>query len=388
MTTFDYLVTCPEEVKEVLRAELHSYGATQLKDGFRSVYFTATDEVAYRIHLSCGTGSQIMRVVRRCAGASEKMVTSQAKRVKWHQVFAPQRSYRIDGVCGDRGPQAMTSNQISKAVRLGLEDAFEYHGHPVPQVDLKDPDVVIFAYIYKAKLMLSVQTTGKGLHKRGYRSMSQHPAPVKETLANAMLRLAGYDGSQTLWDPMCGSGTLAIEAAYLALGKAAMIHRKKGEFALEKLCFFDKDLWRATQEQLRLQKAENLSAPIVAGDICPDYVADARQNAVAARVEKYLDFRTESIFDAVPPEQAGILMSNLPYGERVDFEGGESWQDFYMRLGHFLKHKCAGWQVFLLVDDRSPWKSIGLKPTRKWNLKNGALPVKLVHIDVYSGRRT
>lgn len=387
MELSQYVMTCPDELKGVLSEELASYGATELSEGFRSVYFSASLPAAYLIHLRCGTGSQMMQVVRKCSGKTDKIITSQAKRVKWHQIFDSNRTYRIDGVCGDRGENALSSNQISKAVRLGLEDSFEYHSHSVPKVDLKDPDIVLVAFVYQKKLMLSVQTTGKGLHKRGYRSGSKHPAPIKETLACAVLRIAGYTGQSTLWDPMCGSGTFAIEAAYLGLNKASLIHRKKGDFALEKLKLFDKDLWRKVGDDLRKQKREELDFPVVASDISEPYVSEARENALSARVERFIDFRCESFFDAVPPKDPGIIVSNLPYGERIVLKDGMSWEVFYKDIGDFLKQKCVGWRAFFLVDDKSPWKSIGLKPTKKWNLKNGSIPVKLVQFDVYAGRK-
>src|SRR5207244_2057543 len=125
----------------------------------------------------------------------------------------------------------------------------------IPKVDLKEPKVVIVAFVQGGRCILSFDTCGKALHKRGYRT-DGHPAPIKETLAASILMLAGYDGSQTLVDPMCGSGTIAIEAAMIALRKAPQIHRKKGQFAFEWLKDFDRELWRETQDRVRLERLE------------------------------------------------------------------------------------------------------------------------------------
>ena len=138
------------------------------------------------------------------------ILNSQTKRMAWEDFFTEQ-TYRVDAITGDRGEDKMSSNEISKTVRLAIENRFQHKLNLTPKVSLKDPDVIINAYLYEGRCTLSVNTSGLTLHKRGYKNDS-HPAPVKETLASIILDLISYNGEEALYDPMCGSGTFVIEA--------------------------------------------------------------------------------------------------------------------------------------------------------------------------------
>ena len=233
--------------------------------------------------------------------------------------------------------------------------------------------------------MLSFDTTGKSLHKRGYRE-SGHPAPLKETLAASILQFAGYDGTQPFLDPMCGSGTLAIEAAGVAVRKAPQIHRRKGEFLFEWLRDFDRETWRRVQDRVRLEKLEAPLAPLRASDIDLAYVELARRSALKARVERYIEFSVGRVQDAVPHGEAGLFVTNLPYGDRIG--GGEAdVRLLYEQAGDVLKQRFAGWRAAVLAAAASPYKAIGLKPSRSIALMNGAIPCRLLLFELYSGSR-
>jgi len=243
----------------------------------------------------------------------------------------------------------------------------------------------VVAHLRHGRCTLSFDTSGKSLHKRGYREQG-HPAPLKETLAAAILIMAGYDGSQAFMDPMCGSGTIAIEAAMIAVRKAPQIHRKKGQFHFEWLKDFDRNLWRVTQDHVRAEKLEGPTAPVVASDINAAYVAMAKKSALDARVEKYMTFNTGRFQDAEPPATTGILVTNLPYGERIGSSEGDIVQ-LYEEVGDTLKQKFSGWQAAILAAAASPYKAIGLKPKRTISLMNGSIPCKLLFFELYTGTR-
>lgn len=233
--------------------------------------------------------------------------------------------------------------------------------------------------------MLSLDTSGKSLHKRGYREPG-HPAPLKETLAAAILSFAGYDGSQAFLDPMCGSGTLAIEAAMMAVRKAPHIHRRKGEFRFEWLKDFDRALWRAVQDRVRAEKLATPPAPVVASDIDERYVEMARKSALKARVERYVTFGTRRFQDVVPPAERGILATNLPYGDRIGGTEGDI-QRLYGEVGDTLKRRFSGWHAAILAAEASPYKAIGLRPSRSIRLMNGSIPCRLLLFELYEGSR-
>ncbi len=360
-------------------------GVRECRARFRAIEFDALPEVEYELHLRLRTASRLLRVVREVPAHSAAMLRSQVRRIHWPELFEARHGFRVDcvGVDSETGP--LPSRQVLTQVREGVRDAFTARSGQVPRIDTEEPKVVIVAHLAKGRCTLSFDTTGKALHKRGYRE-SGHPAPLKETLAAAILQFAGYDGTQAFIDPMCGSGTLAIEAAGIAVHKAAQIHRGKGEFLLEWLSGFDRALWRSTQDRLRAAKLEAPPAPLVAADVDPRYVAMAGRSALKARVEKYVDFRVARVQDAQPPASSGLFVANLPYGDRID--GGESaLGDLYGEVGDVLKQRFSGWCAALLAAEASPWKAIGLKPSRSIALVNGSIPCRLLLFELYAGSR-
>jgi putative N6-adenine-specific DNA methylase len=379
------IATCPEETKPALLHELAALGATSLVPGFRAVSFEASDALYYELHLKLRTASRILRVIKEVPAKSPAMLYSQARRIRWCELFDAQHGFLVESLGADAEDGGMAPKQVITQVRESIRDVFEREQGRAPAVDLVEPRVVVVAHLAHGRCMLSLDTSGKSLHKRGYREPG-HPAPLKETLAAAILILAGYDGTQPFIDPMCGSGTLAIEAAMMAVRKAPRIHRKKGEFYFEWLKDFDRALWRTTQDRVRAEKLEAPPAPVVASDIDASYVAMAQKSALKARVEKYMSFATQRIQDAEPPAERGILVTNLPYGDRIGSREGDLRQ-LYEEVGDTLKQRFGGWQAAILAAAASPYKSIGLKPSRTIALMNGSIPCKLLLFELYAGSR-
>ncbi|MFO1394415.1 MAG: THUMP domain-containing protein [Steroidobacteraceae bacterium] len=379
------VATCPEETKGVLVRELEAAGATELAPAFRAVAFSADAELCYELHLRLRTASRLLRVVREVPAKTPEMLRSQARRIHWHEFFDARHGFLVECTGVDERGGGMSPKQVITQVREAIRDEFGRAGGGVPPVDTEEPKVVVVAHLSRGRCALGFDTSGRALHKRGYRE-SGHPAPLKETLAAAILELAGYDGTQPLLDPMCGSGTLAIEAAMIAVRKAPQIHRRKGAFHLEWLRDFDRELWRRTQERVRAEKLEAPMAPVCASDISEKYVAMARKSALDARVERYIRFECRRFQDVEPPADHGILVTNLPYGERLDSsEGGLA--ELYESVGDTLKRKFTGWRAAILAADDSPYKAIGLKPGRTVPLVNGSIPCKLLLYEIYAGTR-
>ncbi|HYX36947.1 MAG TPA: THUMP domain-containing protein [Oligoflexus sp.] len=381
-----YIAICSQDIIDATAQELESHGASKVEKGYKAVYFEADQELAYRLHLMLQTPSRILEVVRRGGAGSLAVVTNQARKVKWEEYFRPDSTYLVEGVAGDRGPNAPTGTLISKAVRLGLEDAFRKMERPLPTVDLKEPKIKVVAFLLGGELTISVDSSGKSMHKRGYRGEG-HPAPIKENLAAGLLRLAGFDGTQNLYDPMCGSGTIAIEGAFMALEKAPLIHRKKGQFGFENFAKFDAQLWRKVQDACRAERLTEPKAGLFASDISRNYIDAARENALRARVEKYIQFRSGSFFDLKAPAETGLLISNFPYGERIGKRDEEELINFYKKVGDTLKQKYAGWTAALLVGEDTPYKFIGLRPRRKIPIDNGGIPCRLLLFSLYAGKK-
>jgi putative N6-adenine-specific DNA methylase len=379
------IATCPEETKPALLHELQALGAQDLAPGFRAVSFDASEDLFYELHLKLRTASRILRVIKEVPAGNPAMLHSQVRRIRWCELFEAQHGFMVESLGAEAEGGGMPAKQVITQVREAIRDVFDRELGRAPPVDTDEPKVVVVAHLSKGRCMLSLDTSGKSLHKRGYRE-SGHPAPLKETLAAAILILAGYDGTQPFMDPMCGSGTLAIEAAMIAVRKAPRIHRRKGEFHFEWLKGFDRNLWRATQDRVRAEKLEAPPAPIVASDIDAGYVAMAQKSALKARVEKYMTFATRRFQDCEPPAESGILVTNLPYGDRIGSREGDVRQ-LYEEVGDTLKQKFSGWQAAILAATASPYKAIGLRPNRTIALMNGSIPCKLLLFDLYAGSR-
>lgn len=371
-TTERWLATCPEDTKDVLVGELRALGVEQPRPLFRGVAFEAPRELAYRAHLVLRTASRIQRVVAELPASTLAELQASARTIEWSAWLRPDRPFDVMPILTDAASRSLGEEDIKKA----FADAV-FAGFPEAKRPRLDPEgkllVTLVPHLRGGVCTLGLDTAGKALHKRGWR-VQGHPAVLKETLAAAVLLLAGYDGSEPLLDPMCGSGTIAIEGAYIALGKAPLIHRGKDEFALEQTAFFDRALWRKVSDQARAAKRPAPAKPIFASDLKPEFVEVARKAALKARVEKFITFSASSFQNLKPPATSGLIVANLPYGERI---GRGQLEGLCGDVGALLRDRFASWRSALLVPAEAPRNAFGMAPAKQIPLMNGALEVRL-----------
>lgn len=379
------LLTCPEEIKDLVMAEAREY-STPIRDLHKAVMVEVTEKQFYEIHLMARLPSKIFRVLQRLTSLSLKMLAKRASDLAWEEVFKQSSTFKVTAVLGERGDHAPKSNDISRAVRTGIEQRFHELGWATPRVELEEPDVEVIAYFHQGVCDISVLTSGDALHKRGYRS-AHHPAPIKETLAAAAIRISEWQPDVPFWDIMTGSGTIGIEAAMIALNKPPLIHRKKGGFSFENHAYFNSQLFRKTGDDLRALKSESIRAPIICSDISEHYIHDARENALRARVEKYIDWQVVDALKAKPEQPHGVVIANLPYGFRLSAGEEEKLKTFYSDFGRHLKHAFAGWRAVLICASTAPHKFLGMKPDFKRSILNGAIETKILGFDIYAGSR-
>ncbi|MHB1157546.1 MAG: THUMP domain-containing class I SAM-dependent RNA methyltransferase [Phycisphaerales bacterium] len=387
-----WLATCPKETRDVLVAELAAMGAEGVEPLHRGVLFEADLATGYRAHLLLRTASRIQRLVADVPAGSIAELAEQAKGIDWTKWLRNHRPFGVQTILTDRAGQSLGESQVMIAVadavmerftpapgsRSGDREAASGGGGPAYKPDALPGAlpgaVTIVAHVRNGICTLGLDTAGRALHKRGWR-LNGHPAVIKETLAAAVLLLAGYDGTEPVLDPMCGSGTIIIEAAYIALNKAPLIHRGKDDFAIEHLAGFDRALWRKVADQLRAGKRAEPQQPLFASDIRAEYVELARKGALRARVEKYINFRAGAFEDLEPPADHGLLVTNPPYGQRI---GRGELERSYASVGRVIRERYAGWRVALLVPADGPVDAMDLRGARQVELMNGALPVRLV----------
>lgn len=379
------IATCPEETKPLLIAELQSVGATAIVADFRSVYFSATVPIYYAVHLRLRTASGLFRVIKMVRAPTETTLRNHSSRVAWPRVFDLSRSFRVDGIDADRSGQGMIGSVISKKIKEGIFHSFQRSKGAIPTVSLKKPQVLVVGYNQQYKCTISIDTAGQSLHKRGYRSGGRHPAPLKETLAATVLQQIGYCGRKPLLDAMCGSGTLAIEAAMIARQQAPLLCRPAGVFGFEHLHDFDHKLWEETRQRAQQEARTCTAFPIIAADIDASYVQLARDNASNAGVAEHIEFSVCPFAELKPDCMPGTVIANLPYGDRLG--GGGDLVELYRRTGDCLKQNFTGWEAVLLTASYSPWRSIGLHPRKKFKFYNGRIEILVLVFDLYAGSR-
>ncbi len=383
--SFKLIATCPEESRSLVMDELRQIGATDIMADFRSVYFSTDVSIYYEVHLRLRTASSLFRVVKTVRAPTEEMLINQSARIAWPQLFDSERSFRVDGIDADRSGQGMSSMVISKKIKEGIFHSFSKKNSTIPSIALKKPQVLVIGYNQRYKCTISVDTAGQSLHKRGYRSEGTHPAPLKETLAAAVLQQIGYCGRKPLLDVMCGSGTIAIEAAMIALRQAPLLQRPAGVFGFERLLDFDAKLWHATRGRLQREARPKLAAPIFASDIEDSYVQLAKASAKKAGVEKFIEFSTRPFTEVNVDCAPGTIIANLPYGDRMG--SANSLTELYRKTGDCLKQNFSGWEAVLLTAAYSPWRSIGLSPRKKFKFFNGNIEILALVFDLYAGSR-
>ena len=375
MTPVRWIATCPDDTKGVLVAELQALGVREPRPIYRGAAFEATLEVGYRAHLCLRTASRIQRIVADLPAGSADGLEAAAAAIPWSEWLLAQYPFAVSAILTDDEARSLGEPAVKDAVAAGIARSFAAAGLPAPRFDAEaEKAVTLVAHLRKGVCTLGLDTAGRALHKRGWR-LGGHPAVLKETLAASVLLLAGYDGSEPLLDPMCGSGTLIIEGAYIALHKAPLIHRGKDDFGFEHQAGFDRALWRRVSEQARAGKLAAPPAPIFASDVQPDFVELARKTALRARVEKHITFATASLYDLQPPAPGGLLVANLPYGERI---GRGQFAALYQEVGRTLRERFQKWRAALLVPAAAPGDAIGLRARREIPLVNGALEVRLL----------
>lgn len=374
---FQYFAPCPTGLEQVLADELAELGAAAPRPLAGGVAFDGDLALGYRANLWSRIAS---RVLLRLAGApyrSEDDVYQAAHRLDWAQWFAPQRTFKV-AVAATRCP-LKSLDFVTLRIKDAVADRFRASAGVRPDVDTRQPEVRVHAFLDAEQVTLYLDLSGEALFKRGYRQHTGE-APLRENLAAGILRLAGWTPAAALLDPLCGSGTIAVEAAMAALGVAPGRSRR---FAFERLAIHRPALWRQLQEEA----ADSVPGPsprIHASDIDPRAVAMTRANARAAGVADAVRVERHDALALEPPEPTGLIVTNPPYAVRLGRE--DALAEFYAALGDRLKQRFAGWSAFILTADLSLPSRIRLKPARRTPLYNGAIECRLYEFRMVAGR--
>ena len=379
-----YFATCPRGLEALLAEDIAAAGGGAVETTHGGAGFTANKEVGYRLNLHSRIATRVLRqivTVARADFAGEQDIYRLTYDVAWTQLFDVARTIRVY-VTAVKTP-FKSLEYITLKVKDAVCDRFRADLGKRPDVNTAAPDVRIHLYLADRTATLYLDTSGEPLWLRGQK-IAKVAAPLKENLAAGMLRLAGWTPGMPLLDPMCGSGTLLLEAAGMALGDAPGLARDMKDFGFTKLLDYEPALWK----RLCIEAAERRVAvagklPIWGSDLDDDAVARAQQNLAHAGLDDLIDVRRADILAIDPPAAEGILVTNPPYGERLG--EAEALAAFYPQLGDALKKRFAGWHCWFLSADANLPKRIGLKPARKIPLYNGNLECRLYGFPMVAG---
>lgn len=376
MTTYSLFVTCPRGLEAPLSQELEQFKCQDIRAVDGGVACKGGMEQVYRINLHSRTASRVLLRLTKSGYRNEQDIYKAAKNIRWTDWFDLEQTFKVK-VEGKRA-QVKSLDFVGLKIKDAACDVFRDACGARPSVGKIRPDIRIHAFIDERDIQIFIDTSGEALFKRGYRQDTGE-APMRENLAAGLLLLAGYDGTQPFQDPFCGSGTIVIEAAWIATRRAPGLMRR---FGFEKLKNFDAALWKKLQHEAETQ-IRPAPAPISGSDNDRHMIRAAVANAQAAEVDTFIRFEVKDAQDTRPNGEGGILISNPPYGVRL--AEVQALQALYPQLGAWLKQHYAGWLAGMFTGDRDMPKFMRLSPKRKIPLYNGNLDCRLFLMDMVKG---
>jgi len=375
--SFELVAKTMQGLEEVLAKEITELGGNDVQIGRRMVSFSGDQRLLYKTNLYLRTAVRILKPIATFRAKNPDEVYEQVRKIKWENYFSPNQTFTIDTVV--YSDLFRHSKFLAYRVKDGMADYFMEKFEKRPSVRLTNPDIYINVHVSHETCTISLDSSGESLHKRGYR-VDQTEAPLNEVLAAGMLLLAGWEGQCNFIDPMCGSGTLLIEAALIALKIPPGIYRKG--FAFEKWPDFDADLFN---ELCTEEPDENpFKFKIYGSDMSAQAISIAQKNVKSASLGKYIELETRSIQKITEAPDNGMLVMNPPYGERI---AANDLLALYETIGERLKHAFMGYSAWILSYREECFDKIGLRPSARIPLMNGALDCEFRKYDIFRGKR-
>ncbi|MBW7868001.1 MAG: hypothetical protein H3C31_06730 [Brumimicrobium sp.] len=361
--------------EEILKEELIELGYNNIEILNRAVRIKGTWEDVYRLNFRCRLAISVLVEIKTFFIHKEDDLYKEARKIDWTSYFKLDKTFAVKG--------AVFSNFFKHTqfpmllIKDAIADTFRDKYNERPDVNIKSPQVMFDVYIKDKTVTISLNTSGLPLFQRGYRQETGE-APMNEVLAAGLLRLSGWDKKSTLIDPMCGSGTIAIEAALLAADIPAMIERT--HYAFKNFNSFDEEIWEKVRNEAN-NRPKNLGFDIFAYDIDAEMVQKAKRNSRMAPIGNMVSFGRQDFLTLEAPVEKGTIICNPPYGERI----GEDVSELYQGIGDHLKHAFSGYNCWLISSNEEALKNIGLKPSQKMKVFNGNLECSFRQYSMFEG---
>ncbi|MFO0926353.1 MAG: THUMP domain-containing protein [Gemmataceae bacterium] len=375
MTLHPYFATCGRGIEPILADELRRLGAADVAPGRGGVRFAGDRALLYRANLWLRTAVRVLWPILEADVTSPDELYDAIGTIDWAQWMTPEHTLAVD--CNVRDSAITHSQYAARRVKDAICDQFIARCGRRPSVDVEAPMLGFNLHVYRNHAVLSLDSSGDSLHKRGYRPI-QTKAPLNEALAAALILRTGWPGTTPLVDPMCGSGTLPIEAAWLALHRPPGLTRKRFGF----MGWMDYDVaeWAELRDEARRGMLRALPAVVTGSDVRGDAVSFSIDNAKAAGIGHLLRFTKANVRDLTLSEnEPGVVICNPPYGERIGEE--KDLFPLYRMLGEVFRTRCVGGQAWVFTGNARLAHAIGLEPTESVPLFNGKIPCRLLRFD-------
>ena len=373
---FELIAKTFHGLEEVLAKELTELGASNIEIGNRMVAFTGDKALMYKANFCLRTAIRILKPIKHFKANNADEVYENIKSIAWENYLDNTKSFAVDAVVFSN--EFRHSKFVAYKVKDAIVDYFRDKTGERPSVRINNPDVLLHIHIAEDRCTLSLDSSGESLHRRGYRQEAVE-APLNEVLAAGMILMTGWKGECDLIDPMCGSGTIPIEAALIARNIAPGVFRK--EFAFEKWVDFDQDLFDSIYNDDSAEREFNHR--IYGYDNNPKANEIATRNVKAAGLSKEITLKLQPFQQFEQPKEKSIIITNPPYGERISTD---DLLGLYKMIGERLKHAFAGNDAWILSYRDECFDQIGLKPSVKVELYNGALECQFRKYQLFDGK--
>lgn len=371
-----YFATVARGLEEIAAQELINLGAENVNLEFTGVSFTGNQETLYKINLWSRLIFRVLMPIHTVKATDADQLHYHTKQINWLDYFSPDQTFSVN--CTGKNKNLNHSHFSALQIKNAIVDRQREETGKRSYIDIENPDFFISGHIIENRCIISLDSSGNSLHRRGYRP-AMGIAPLKETLASALLDIAEWNPNLTFLDPLCGSGTLPIEAGLKSLNIAPGLYREK--FAFQTWQDYDENLWNKLIQEAKDQQKTEFLAPIFGSDNDEEILGQAKINAKISGLSSLINFQQIELSEIEAPRDTGIIICNPPYGERIGEE--KELESLYKLLGDTFKQKFKGWNCFILTGNKNLAKKIGLKAAKRIPINNGSLPCTLLKYEMW-----
>ncbi|MBC6418255.1 MAG: RNA methyltransferase [Prochloron sp. SP5CPC1] len=371
-----YLATVARGLEPIAAQELESLGVKNVRPDFTVVHFLGHKILLYRVNLWARTIFRVLMPIKEIKCSNREELYKNVNKIPWKDYLEPNNTLAVNCTGGNKNlnHSHFTALEIKNAIVDQQRTKTGKRSH----IDTENPDILINAHINAGRCILSLDSSGSSLHRRGYHQ-AMGLAPLKESLAAALLHMAKWEPTIPFLDPLCGSGILPLEAALKGLNIAPGLYRQR--FGFETWKDFDPTLWQKIKTDAQDSQLSELKAPIFGSDRDSNMIRQARSNAQNCSLDSQIQFSLQELSQIEAPTDSGIIICNPPYGKRIG--SNAELGDFYKLLSDVLKQRFKGWIAYVLMGNKELGKRIRLRTSRRIPVYNGSLPCTLLKYELY-----